>query len=119
MTAIRCGIKDNVIWPPLDPAIQNRLQRFVMFIIMRKAEIITEQHKAMVAATKMVQQASNGWQIFALKFHDFQGMALRIHRAVNRLNQGRFAHAPRAPQQGVVGRISFGKLQGVLHQCIA
>ena len=86
---------------------------------MRKAEIITEQHKAMVAIAKMVQQASNGWQVFTLKFHDFQWVPLRIHRAVDRLDQGRFTHTPRAPQQGVVGRISFGKLQGVLHQRIA
>src|SRR6056297_3440986 len=46
VATVRCGVEDHVVGPPLDPAIEHRLQGFVMLVVMAEGEIVAKQDEA-------------------------------------------------------------------------
>ena len=98
MAPVRGGVKQHVFGPPLDAAIQNRLERFVMLVVMAERQIVAKQHKPMLRClAQNIQQPRHAGQVFALQFHNFQAQTFGQNGGMHRLNQTGFAHATRAP----------------------
>ena len=119
MPPVRRGIKHDILWPPLDPAIQHRLQRLVMRVIMTKAQIIAIKDKPLPRTAQQAQQTAHRWQVFTLQFHDAQTVVRLSDMGVHGFHKARLAHPARAPQQGVVGGQTGGELHRVGQQCVA
>ncbi len=73
--------------------------------------------------TKARHQVRQALDVLAVDLDELQqpgvGAEARIDRGVGRLDERRLAHAPRAPQQRIVGGQPLGEALGVLHQDVA
>src|SRR5690625_1805796 len=86
---------------------------------MIEGEVVTEEHAAAILGANHRQQAGEGGDIFPVDLHqrqrlDCQFLRLLVHGRVHRLHEGRFAGAPRSPQQRIVRRKAACKAQRVL-----
>ncbi len=86
---------------------------------MVERQVVAEQDEPARRAAQQAQQPSDRGQILALDLDQFQLGHFGQHRGMRGLHQAGLAHAPRAPEQRVVGRVAAGELAGVLEQRVA
>ena len=109
----------NVPGPPLDPALEHRLKRFVCCIVRIEGQIVAEQNEAAGTFAQHGKQAGQGGQVFPVNFdqHEF-AVGLGRDGAVYGLHQRALAHAARAPQKSVIRRVALGEAAGIVEQGI-
>jgi hypothetical protein len=56
VAAVRGGVEQHILRPALDPAIQHRLQRLVMLVVMAERQVVAEQQEPVRRAAQMRQQ---------------------------------------------------------------
>lgn len=117
MPPVRCRVQHDILRPPLDSPVKNRLQALVMTVVLIKAQVVAEQQEPLLRPAQQPQQPADRRQVLALQLHQLQLPRHRLRRlGMGGLDQARLAHAPRAPQQDVVRGIPPGELQRVGQQ---
>ena len=85
-----------------------------------EGEVVAKQDAAPLDGAQQRQQMRHAGDVLAVDFdqHD-RLLGVLVDLGVDRLDEGAFAHAPRAPQKGAVGRQAVGEPFGVFEQDIA
>ena len=122
MAAVRGGIEDDVVGPPLDAAFERRLQRLVRGVVGVEGEIVAEENEAVAARRGRAPSAPAGSRCprdgSRSSLAARAGMAC-VDPGMDGLDERALAHAARAPQQRIVGRQARGEPLGVLEQDVA
>ncbi len=97
MTAVRGGVKQHILWPAFDTAIQHRLQRFVMLVILAKVKssqnrINRPRPRAECASNRCTEADLRG------SIPQFSDHALPPDFGMNRLDQARISPSPARPK---------------------
>ena len=117
---VRGRIEDHIVRPPGQPAIQHRLQRFVLRIVMAEGQVVGEQHETLVfGVTQNRQQPTDTVQILARDLDQHQRQALRACLGMGGLHQAGLAHPARTPEQRIIRRMAARELQRIGQQRVA
>ena len=120
VAAVGGRVKQDVVRPSLDAAVERRLQGFVGRVVVVEGEVVAEDDDAFTGSLQDVEQGGQGVDILAVHLDQFQGnAACCAHIFVNSLDQRGFAHAARAPEQHVIGGKTIGKTQRIFVQDVA
>ncbi len=120
MTAVRCGVEDDVLGPPLHAALERGLQGFVGGVVVVEGQVVAKQDETMRGSLEQGEQGGQRVDVLAVDLDQAQtGGVGRVDGGVRGLDQRRLAHAARAPQQHVVGRVAVGETLRVVDQDVA
>lgn len=114
VAAVGRGIEQHIVRRPLQGAIEHALEHPVVALARLEREVVAEQHEALRQPGKQLHHAGQVGQVVTFHLHQaqpFPGMS-----GEQRPDQRRLARAPRAPQQGMVGRQAVDELAGVARQ---
>ncbi len=104
MTPIRCRIEDDVPGPALDAPFEHGLQRLIGGVVGIEGEIVAEEDEILRPAPQQSQKVGQGRQILAVNLDERQRTVdIPGDCRMDSLYQGALAHAPGAPEEGVVG----------------
>jgi hypothetical protein len=107
---------------PFDPALQNRLERFVGSIVRVEGQVVAEDDEAVRVGPQQAHEIGQGLDVLTVDLDELQGTGFGRPRVVDlrmdSLDQRRLAHAPGAPEEGVVGRQPPGEALGILRQLV-
>ncbi len=87
VAAIAGGIEQHVLRPPLDAAVQHRLQRLVVLVVMAERQVVAEQQEPAGRHAQMRQQALHAGQVLAAQLDDLQVMPLGPDLGVHALTR--------------------------------
>ena len=116
------GVQDHVVGTSLDAAFQHRLERLVGSVIAVERQVVAEHDEAEFGGAQKLHQRRQALDILAMDLDQFKPvgrLAVQIDAGMRRLDQRRFAHAARSPQQRIVGGKAVGEALGVLDQDVA
>ena len=123
---VRRGVEYDVVRPPLDAAFEHGLERFVAGVFGFEREVVAEHDEAVGRPAHQRHQVGQTFDVLAVDFDElerpvtaFAPCVRNIDLRVHGLDQRRFAHAARSPQQRVVGRQPAREALRVLQQHIA
>lgn len=111
---VGCGVKNDILRPSHDTAIQDRFQGFVVRVLTFKGQIVAEDDAATFLAAQKRQESRQGGKIVTRDLDQNQrSRALSVDMRVRGFDEGGLAHAASAPQHDVVGRQAPGEVARV------
>ncbi len=124
MPPVRGGVKQHILRAPLDAAFEHGFQRLVIGVGRVEREIVAKDEKAMRRVPQLRHEHGQAVDILAVDLDQFQrphaiGGEPRVDIGMGGLDEGGFAHAPRAPQKRVIGGKAARETLGVVGQKIA
>ena len=109
--------------PPLDAALEHRLERLVRGVLGVEGEVVAEHEEAERRRAQQCHQVGQALDVLAVDLDELQQPRILaepgIDRGMSGLDERGLSHSPRAPQECVVGGEAARKALGVLDQDVA